>query len=444
MVMVFGYNMGMNWVRKGFVGFLSFVLFACLLWGVSAYNLQTKLSHPEKVEAWLTDSGVYDRIITAALAGAQDDSNKNGTSISVSYKDPHIQEIAKSAFSTQLLQTNTNKFIEGNYAWLSGKTDKPQFNLDLTPAKQDFATQVGKYVTGHLSALPACTPEQLAQIQIPVDPSTVTCRPGSLDPTTEGKRVSDEVANSTDFLENPVITANTLNQDTNNPGKPYYEKLSYLPTAYQLGQNLAWILALVAAVLAAAIIFIHPERRKGGRMVGIAFVLAGALLIATKLVSDMLTNKLENAVLTGSVKGQLDQPFTKFLHTAESQLTQSNMLFGIIFVVIGLAILVYLFATREGREPRQKPRRVNTPGQPVETPALSSPENRPQPLVSTNISDRLRPQRPTGPPPLGGAPRPTQPVQRPNLAPTPRPSHPGSSQQGNSQPRPPKPPRLIQ
>lgn len=430
MVVFFGYNMSMNWVRKAFVGFLAFILFICLLWGVSAYNVHAKMSHPDKIETWLADSGIYDHVVPALLSQAQDDAGKNGTSISVSLKDPNVQAAAQSAFTSDVLRTSTNKFIDSNYDWLSGKTTKPEFTIDLTQAKQSFADKVGEYVQKHLAGLPACTPDQLAKIQIPVDPSTVSCRPGSLDPATEGKRVADEVANNSDFLEKPVITADTLNQDSNNPGEPYYQKLKNLPKFYQNTQKLAGFLALIAIICMVGIIFIHPSRRKGVRRIGTTFVVAGVLLIATKLVSDALTNRVENAVLTSGTKNQLDAPFTKFLHTVESQLTQSNMIFGIIFVIIGVAILVYLFTTREGREKKQKPRQVNTPDRPVETPTLSSSENRPQPAVTTDVSDRLRAERPTGPPPLGGAPRPNP--------------HSASPQQGSPKPRPPKPPRLIQ
>jgi hypothetical protein len=429
MVVFFGYNNGMNWARKAFVGFLAFLLLVCLVGGVAAYNAKNQLSHPDKIETWLADSGIYSHVVPALLSQAQEDAGQNGTSISVSFNDPSVQAAAKSAFTDDILRTSTNKFIDSNYDWLSGKTTKPEFTIDLTQAKQSFADKVGEYVRQHLASLPACTPDQLAKLQIPVDPSTVTCRPGSLDPATEGKRVADEVANNSDFLGKPMVTADTLNHDANSSSQPYYQKLKNLPKAYQNSQKLAGLLALIAIICAAGIVFIHPDRRRGIRRVGTTFTVAGVLLIATKLVSDSFTSRLQDSVLTSGTKSQLNGPFTKFLHTVESQLTQSNMLFGIIFIAIGLAILIYLFATRDSRERKQKPRQVNTPDQPVKKPALSSPENRPQPPVQANLPDRMRAPRPTGPPPLGG---------------TPRPNPHSTSSQSPQRPRPPKPPRLIQ
>lgn len=428
----------MNWVRKGFAAFLAFVLLISLLGVASAYNVRSKLSQPQKVETWLANSGVYDHLVKAAMTQAQADSAKNGTGISVSYKDPQVQAAAKSALNTQLVQSSANKFIEGNYAWLSGKSSKPDFSIDLTQAKHSFADKVGQYVAERLSGLPVCTPEQLAQLQIPIDPASVNCRPGSLDPKTEGSRVADEVMNSGEFLTKPVVTADTLSGDENSSDKPYYEKLSVLPTAYRLGQNLVWIFGLLAVICSLGVIFIYPGRRKGLRAAGVSFVLAGSLLIATKLISDTLTGKLQDAALNSSIKGELDAPFTKFLHTAESQLNQANMLFGVVFAVIGLGIFIYLFMTREGRAPT-KPRRPNVT-MPDEQ-ALSGTQARPQPPIDNDLSDRLRTpaSRPAGPPPLGDAPRPVR--SRPDLS---RPPRPGDAAQSSPRARPPKPPRLIQ
>lgn len=422
-------------MRKGFVAFLAFVLLVSLLGVASAYNFRTNLAQPHKVEAWLADSGVYDHLVKAALSQAQDDSAKNGTGISVSYDNPEVKSAAKSAFNTQLVQESANKFIEGNYSWLSGKSTKPDLNIDLTGAKQSFADKVGQYVTNRLSALPVCTPEQLAKLQIPIDPVSANCRPGSLDPKTEGSRVADEVMNSGEFLNKPVVTADTISGNN----RPYYEKLSSLPTAYRLVQNLVWVFGLIIIICSLGIVFIHPDRRKGIRGLGISFALAGVLLIATKLISGTIADKLEHAALTGGTKAELDVPFTKFLHSAESQLTQSNMLFGAIFGVIGLAVFAYLFITREGRVSK-KSRQVNAPASPSETPTLSSPEDRPQqPPVTSGVSDRLRPPRPSGPPVVGGTPHASN--RRPALSPLPRPV---DQQQGGTRPRPPKPPRLIQ
>jgi hypothetical protein len=248
-VTLFGYNRGMNWVRKGFVSLLAFLLLISLLWGVSSYNVHTKLSHPDKVKTWVASSGLYDHLVNAALAQAQTNSTQNGTAVSVAYNDPAVSSAAKAALPKELIESSTNKFIDANYAWLSGKTSKPQFNIDLTKAKQDFANGVGKQVADHLKTLPACTPDQLAKIQIPVNPLTVTCRPGSLDPQTEGNRVATEVMSNSDFLNNPVLTADNLGQAKDKPANPYYQQLSALPQIYQVGQNLVWICLLLVLIL---------------------------------------------------------------------------------------------------------------------------------------------------------------------------------------------------
>lgn len=434
---VFGYNIGMNWVRKAFVGFLAVVLFFALLGSAYAYSLHSKLSNPANVEKLLAESKIYDHAVSAALSQAQDDSSKNGGEISVSLKSSVAQQAAQAAFPASLVQSSSNTFIDSNYKWLAGKTAKPDFSIDLTKAKQEFATSVGNYVIDHLKGLSVCTPEQLAQLQIPVDPLSVTCRPESLDPKTEGDRVANEVANSS-FLSKPVVTADTLGQDQDSGKPPYYQKLSGLPRAYQLGNKLPLILGAVAIISALGIIFIHPTRRKGLRRTGVVLAVSGVVLIVSKLLADKAVNEISDRVLSGSTKDQLHQPLVNFLQNVESQVTQSNMIFGIIFVVLGVAVIAYLLLSGRERKPKQ-PRQarqstVNTGRQPIapdQDDDFAPGPQRPAAPMPTDISSRLRQPKPTGPPTLGPAPR-TH-------------SQPGQPQgQQPQQPRPPKRPRLIQ
>ena len=76
----------------------------------------------------------------------------------------------------------------------------------------------------------------------------------------EGDRVAQEINGNSDFLNNPVITAGSLNQDQfsqggNNAapqGQPYYKKLSWAPKLYQIGRQLPWIFGGLALAMASA------------------------------------------------------------------------------------------------------------------------------------------------------------------------------------------------
>jgi len=313
-----------------------------------------------------------------------------------------------------LLQTNVNTFIDANYAWLSGKTPTPQFSLDFVGAKQDFATKVGDYVQTHLASLPICTAQQQAVLQIPIDPLTVTCRPAALNPKAEGARVAQEVS-SGKFLSQPVVTPTSLGHDQSSPNqKPYYQGLSKLPQLYRLSQKLPFILTIVSLLSAVAIFLVAPERRRGLRRIGVVFSVAGLILLITKFIADGMVNRLDDQIVSKSGVTEL-QPATKtFLHNIESQLTQTNLWFGIIFLVIGVAIIIYLYMTKAGS---RKPKPLTSSHSPLDTPRPSSPEE-------TDPRDiHLAPRRtPTGPPtdimpprPLSTPTSPTPPSTAPEI-----------------------------
>jgi hypothetical protein len=403
----------MIWLRKGFVHLLSIVLLVSLVGGVAAISFDRSLSHPGKLESWLADSKIYDRLPAAALVQTQKSGIDSGAG-SISLSDPAVRQAAQTAFSPDLLRQSADTFLDSNYAWLAGKTATPSFSIDLSSAKQNFAKLVGQAAAAHLASLPACTPAQLAQLSIPVDSLSVSCRPAILTAQAEGARITESVGNSNDLLSDPVVTAGSLNQNLkSSQNQPYYKKLSWAPKAYRTALKLPWILGGLALLSGLGIVFIAPSRRRGARRIGAVLLLAGIILVIEKLVADALVKKFANTTLHNTLASQLKQPISDFLHKGEPQLVQPYLWFGVLFLVAGVAILAYIFKTR-GRNAKPK-----TPG--------PDPDDSP-----TNADDiRLAPRRqPSG---AAGGLKPMPPQPTPD----------GTPPIGKNPP-PPKRPRLIQ
>jgi hypothetical protein len=407
----------MNWLRKS-LGHLLAVLFLVSLLGIAVcVSANRNLSQPDKLKGWLSDSKIYDNLIAGTLEKAEKDEAKAGDADTVSLSDATVQQAAEKAFSPQLLQQSVNTFLDANYAWLQGKTPTPSFTIDLTDAKATFAQRVGKIVGDRLASLPACTPDQLAKIQIPVDPLTVTCRPASLDPTTEAKRVTDEITAS-DFLSQPEVTASSLGRDENSQDKPYYEKLAWAPTAYKIGQKAPLILAALAILLALLVIFLHPEQRKGIRKVAFVMAFAGILLVASKYITDFFVNKFEDKLFAGNVTDQLQTSRSNLLEQVEAAFIQTNLWFGIAFLILAAVLLIWLFQSRERRSKVSTVRAPQNPSPAEQTPAPAIPRSQATrtPLASTN--NNLAP---------ASAPRrrqPTMDIMGPSTKPQPKPTAP--------------------
>jgi hypothetical protein len=379
----------MTWFRKVLVAFFAFILLLSLLDLAYSTSLNRNFGTSDNIKTWLAESKIYDKALNAVLDATQEQSNKNGGDQSISLTDSVVKQAATEAFSPQLLQNSVNSFIDANYAWLSGKTATPEFKIDLSNAKDDFATKIGNAVQTRLTGLTACTPAQETQLQLPVDVMTVTCRPPNLDPKTEGARVANEIRIS-EFLSKPVITADSLAHDqSNTSSKPYYVQLSKAPAIFQFQQKAPYVLAGVVLLTSLAIVTIAPERRMGWRRIGSVSLTAGTLLVVSKFIGDIGVNRLEDQISTSkTVISQLRQPGVELLKHIQSQVVQINFYFGIAFIVIALIIYAVLFKTKE------KNTKLETP----KAPTIDDDEPTPAPAPRPAATNTGAGQKPTGPP----------------------------------------------
>jgi hypothetical protein len=339
----------MIWVRKGFVHLLSLILLVSLVGVAFAVSVNINLTHPKKLETWLDQSNFYSGVVTNALHDAQQSASNDIGAGRVSLSDPSVEQAVRSVFTPQLLKQYTNTLLNSNYAWLEGKTSSPSFTINLAPAKQQLAQQVGQNVKTRLASLPACSATQLTQLQatLDTDPLSIPCLLPSLSPQTAATQASEQIAGSSDFLNNPVITANALNPNGSNQGRPYYQRLSSAPKAYRWSLKLPWIFGGLALLSMLGIVFIAPRKRKGIRRIGIVLLEAGIILIADKLVADVVFNRLQKKIFSNSSIGQLQQSLTDFLHRVETQLVKVDLWFGIVFVALAVLVLAALWFTRQ-------------------------------------------------------------------------------------------------
>jgi hypothetical protein len=415
---IFDYNGLMIWLRKGIVHLLAFILLVALLGVALAVGFNRDFSNPNKLEGWLAGSNIYSQIIPNALNNAAVASSQDGSEGSVSLNDPGVKQAAAQAVSPVFIQQSVNNILDSNYAWLKGKTTIPNFSINLTTPKQSFANAIGQLVQTHLATISICSDTQLTQLQLPVDPLSVACRPPTLDPKTESAQVAQDI-NSGDFLNKSVITAANLSGKS----QPYYQRLSKLPQAFRISLKLPYILTVTTLVVILGIMVIAPSRRRGLRRIGSTLVVAGIILIADKFITDWLIKKFEGRVFKQTLNGQLKQPYYSVLNRVISSFTQVELWFGAGFLVLGLIIICYLILTR-GRSSAVaniQPVKPAAAEQPTVSNNLGLAQRRPQPQPSLDVMSRPR-QQPS---------KPSQPV---STVPPVRPQ----------KPRPPKRSRLIQ
>lgn len=334
-------------MRKFGVLVLGAILLCSLLGLALSISSHIAFTNPQKIKSWLNDSNLYGSFVTDAIkqAEATAGGDESGT---VSLSDTAVQQIAQSTFSAQLLQKDVNTFVDSNYAWLQGKSNQPDFEIDLSAAKQTFAEKVGEYVQTYLTSLPVCSGEQLAAANAQTtDPLTLTCRPASLNAAAEATQVTEAIAGSSEFLSDPIITASNINPQSDSPTEPYYQSLAGLPKVYQFGTQLPWIAGLIAIAAAIGVVFIPHRHRNGLSVLGIILAIAGLALIFTKFLSDQILDAAQRQVFNNDNVGELQKALTAFMRQIEDQLLKVDFWFGVAYLSLALIIFLALLATRQ-------------------------------------------------------------------------------------------------
>ncbi len=344
----------MVWFRKVIVALLSLILFFAILDGVISASLDMTFSHPYKLETWLNESGIYKSFISTALTDASNSMNDGGQNNGVSLNDPAVQQIAETVFSPAVVRQYVATFLNGNYAWLEGKTATPVFSINVAAAKTEFAQQVGQYVTSHLNTLPLCTPSQSLAATEANDPLQLTCRPIGMSSAQASAQITSQLENSSGFFNKSVITQNTVNPNSSSSStsaQPYYVQLKEAPKIYQLATKVPWILAGLSILCMVGIYFISPIKRRGIRKLMFIAFEVGIILVVIKIVTNILFKKFENKFFNQSSIGPLQKSLTTFARTVETQLNNINFKFGIGLILIGIIIAVVLIIThKRGKE----------------------------------------------------------------------------------------------
>jgi hypothetical protein len=337
----------MLWVRKLLVSLFSTVTLLTLIGGVVAVSLNAAFAAPTKTEQWLDQSQLYDHLLTSEISQiTQIGSDSTSQAGGINSNDPAVRQAIKSAFSKQLVEQYVHTFLAGNYAWLQGKTTTPVFKIDLSVAKQSLSTQIGQAVRAHLTQVPLCTAAQLEQIDN-INLLTVACRPLGVDPRVEAAQVQQQIE-SGGALSDSIITADNLNtrKAGSVTGKPYYQRFSELPRAYQLAQKLPLILGVLALLSAVIIIFAAASKRLGWRHLAKILVTAGVLLSIAKLVFDVGFNKLQGKLFDTSSTGELQRSLTDFAHRAIDYVTHIELYGGLLYLLLAVIIISILFIER--------------------------------------------------------------------------------------------------
>ena len=362
----------MNFLRKMLLVFLGALLPFFLFALAVDTSIIRATGSSDPIKKILANSGIYDSIISSALDQAK---SEVGSQDDVNLSDQTVKTIAERTFTPQFLKENTEQVLDSIYLWLDGKTTLPNFKIDLSSLKTTFAVEAAKVAQERAATLPAC-PAGLSGSADNFEPFSATCLPRSLTPALVNDQVKNSLSSGEGFLENPVITADTIKVSGSNQSV-FADQLKDVPNYYQQVKKTPIYLAILSLLIALGVIFLSSSRRAGLRRVGIILVIVGTLLLIFAWVLNWGVNQkalpqleLENKVLQEKLK-TLASDIT-------ANIDKTFWTFGGAYAALGvLAIAVPLFVHRRNGHAVHEP----APAEhvPAEGHRPEEPEPKPRP-----------------------------------------------------------------
>jgi hypothetical protein len=313
-------------------GLLKITLFSLALAGAGWMTFGT----PDNLKKAADESKLYDSAVTNVLDAAKQDAQSQ-TDTQLPLDDPKLEQVAKDAFPPELLSKNSGSIIDGFYAWLQGKSESPQFSVDLTQAKQQLATGVADYAKQRYEGLPPCTIQQLQAIDPNnVDAFEVNCRVPGLASDTVYQRVLGEIQNSDGFLQDTTFTADDLPKDEQ--GRSVTDNLAAAPDLYNLFKSLPWILGILSVLFGVGVLFLSETKRRGLRSLGITLLGTGIFLLIGSWLIGWAFKQINNTQ-GDAFQNSLIDALSSLVNTYNGNLLK----FVLAYILVGAGILLALW-----------------------------------------------------------------------------------------------------
>jgi hypothetical protein len=311
------------------------------------------------VKGSLDKSGVYDKLPDMLLSEA---SNQQAGNIDAqaALKRPEVIAAAKSVFNATYLRSTANNVIDGTYHWLDGTSKEPDFTINLQPAINDFKNQVADAGVNRLKSLPPCTAAQLQGMNmadsgdinlfttacLPPGTNLETVRQQAIDHIFGGSKSADTSGDSGPFGNGKDQTFSTASLPKDDQGRTVFGKAKFAPQAYQELHLGPWVLAGLAALCGAAVVFLFPTRRRGLRSLARSLVGIGILLTAISILANFLFTKLVNSPSVSHSASAPTPLILDVVHVFEASLSRHLLWFGAAFLSVGVISLIALRMTQ--------------------------------------------------------------------------------------------------
>lgn len=311
---------------------LTGVIFKMLLVLVPlVFALSSALGSPATIEKALSESKIYDQLVTDALNTSQKEAKDQEAAQLLA--DQGVRNAITNAFSADVLEQSASSFIQGFYAWLRSDSPELNFSVDLSGAKTKLTQNLAQYAEQRTSKLPVCTVQQLQTIDFTKDLLSLPCLPPGLSPADAGRQFSEQAIRDVEFLQNPIITDETLAK--HNDGKKVTDELVGLRSAYQAVETGKWLLLSLLLMLGALLVFARHNKQAGAQHVAWATLGAGAFWVVMLIAYWFFIDKAASGMADESARALLDG-----MQVVLREFNKVILWFAATYLLLGGAILL--------------------------------------------------------------------------------------------------------
>jgi hypothetical protein len=351
--------------------------------------LQMTVGTPQQTEDLLNKSGIYQAVIPSQVAEVQ---AANPSLQNLPLDNPQIQKILGRSLDSQNLQKQGNQAVDAIYAWLEGKTAKPQIDIAVQANPQELAKAAGDYAFEFASKLPACAPGEADYSTLQSDPLSAKCLPAGVDAAMVRSSVEDTVANNPALGTSTQLTENDVKF---NNGKTIMDSFNTAPTWYQRAQKLPLWSAIAAAIFVLLLLLIL--RPIGGiKSVGKHLLSVGIVLALAAIGLTWVFKKLYDTFIPKSDNPNIADALNSLSNLFNAAYRDNIVRLSIILAVAGLTLVVVaVILKRLQRASKPAPSKVASSARPV------LPASEPESLAKAPAASSFTP---LGPPKLPSAP----------------------------------------
>jgi len=367
----------MHFIRKAGLVLFSVLLPVLLYATASTAAVDTAFGNPEKIKDSFRDSNIYSKLVDVLVNQLNSSEDKQGQDMQID--KAALKSIAENALPPEFLQSSFENVIDGTFRWIEGKTDQPDFRIDLTDAKNRLADGLITYTTERAATLPACTPAQAAELaqEGDINPLTIPCKPPRINLDAEIQRQVAEFESSDQFLKDTVITADDLTVDDGEGGKrPLFAQAEGVPRLFKLIGFSSLIFGLLSLLTAAGIVLLSSNYKQGLRKLSHILAGVGALILVLALVVQFGLSKASAAVpgKTETEEKLFQDVALPLLRELVGNLNKVYIIFGAVYILIAIVIFIVLWRLK--KSPEHAPTESSTETK-FETPE-SKPEEKPK------------------------------------------------------------------